>query len=240
VLADAFSFVVSAVLVGRVRSPERVGHVPIPRRRLRQEIGEGMVHLWHDRRLRGIAFAAANVNFFGLLIFALLVVYLTREQGFSAVMVAAVTVASGVGALIGALLAPRVAARIGRGRTIVVGSAVFSVSMFAIPAAHGPRWLVLAVLAANEVLMGVAIMLFDVTSSAFVLTEVPRALLARVNASQSTVTQGVKAIGALTGGVLGTAIGLRPALWVGAIGATTTVLWTWFSPLRDAEYAPAD
>jgi predicted MFS family arabinose efflux permease len=80
-------------------------------------------------------------------------------------------------------------------------------------------------------------MLFDVNTSAFVLTEVPRDMLARVNSSLSTVTQGVKALGALGGGALGTAFGLRPALWVGAVGATTTVLWTWFSPLRDADQA---
>jgi MFS family permease len=235
VLVDADSFLVSATLIGKVRAPERAGHVPPPRRRLRQEIGEGLVHLWQDRRLRAIAGAAANVNFFGLMVFALLVVYLTREQNFSPVMIAAVTVAGGLGSLAGALLAPRVADRIGRGRTILLGSAVFGLGMIAFPAAHGPRWLVLVVLVANEVGVGVAIMLFDVNTSALVLMEVPRELLARVNSSLSTVTQGVKALGALTGGALGTAFGLRPALWVAAVGATTTVLWTWFSPLRHRE-----
>jgi MFS family permease len=238
VLVDAVSFVASAVLVSRVRAPERVGHVAAQRRRLRQEIGEGLSHLWRDRRLRAIAGAAANLNFFGLMIFALLVVYLTREQNFSPVMIAGVTMAGGVGSLAGALLAPRVADRIGRGRTILLGSAVFGLGGIAFPAAHGPRWLVLVVLAANEVVVGAAIMLFDVNTSALVLLEVPREMLARVNSSLSTVTQGVKALGALTGGALGTAFGLRPALWVAAVGATTTVLWTWFSPLRDREPAP--
>ncbi len=232
VLVDALAFLTSAVLLGRVRAQERVGHVPPPRRRLRVEIGEGVTQLWQDRRLRAIAGAAANVNFFGLMIFALVVVYLTRAQDFTPLMVAAVTVAGGVGSLIGALLAPRVARRIGRGRTIVLGSAVFSLGMFAFPAAHGPRWLVLVVLLANEIVVGIAIMLFDVTTGALVLSEVPRDMLARVNASLSTVTQGVKTLGALAGGLLGTVFGLHAALWVGALGATTTVLWTWLSPLR--------
>ena len=242
VLADALSFVASAVLVGRVRSPERVGHVAPPRRRLRTEIAEGMAHLFRDARLRAIALAAASVNFFGLMIIALLVVYLTRVHHFTPLMVAAVTVAGGVGALVGALLAPRVSGRIGRGRTILVASAIFSVGMLAFPVADGPRWLVLAVLAANEFVLGIGIMLFDVTTGAFVITETPRELLGRVNSSLSTVTQGVKALGALTGGALGTAVGLRPALWVAAIGATTTVLWVWFSPFRleDPSDAAAD
>jgi len=232
-LVDAGSFLVSAALLGRVRAPERVGHVPPPRRHLRVEIGEGLGHLWQDRRLRAIAGAAANVNFFGLMIFALLVVYLTRSQDFTPVMVAAVTVAGGAGSLVGALLAPRVARRIGRGRTIVLGSAVFSLGMLAFPAAHGPRWLVLTLLLVNEVVVGIAMMFFDVSTGALVLSEVPRDMLARVNSSLSTVTQSVKALGALTGGALGTAYGVRPALWVGGVGALTTVLWTWFSPLRD-------
>ena len=235
VLVDAVSFLVSALLVGRVRAPERVGYVAPPRRRLVQEIGEGMSYLFRDRRLRAIAGAAANVNFFGLMIFALLVVYLTRDHDFTPLMIAAVTVAGGIGSLIGALLAPRVAARIGRGRTIIVGSAIFSLGMIAFPAAHGPRWLVLAILCANEVVVGIGIMLFDVTTGAFYVTEVPDSIRGRVNTSMSTVTQGVKALGALAGGAIGTAYGVRPALWVAALGATTTVLWTVFSPLRTTE-----
>jgi MFS family permease len=235
VLADAASFVVSALLVGRVRAPERVGYVAPPRRRLVAEIGEGMAYLFRDRRLRAIAGAAANVNFFGLMIFALLVVYLTREHDFTPLMIAAVTVAGGLGSLVGAVLAPKVSARIGRGRTIMIGSAIFSVGMIAFPAAHGPRWLVLAILCANEVVVGIGIMLFDVTTGAFYITDVPDVIRGRVSSSMSTVTQGVKALGALTGGAIGTAYGLRPALWVAAVGATTTVLWTVFSPLRSTE-----
>jgi MFS family permease len=235
VLLDAVSFLLSALLVSRVRSPERVGYLAPPRRRLVQEIGEGMTYLFRDGRLRAIAGAAANVNFFGLMIFALLVVYLTRDHDFTPLMIAAVTVAGGLGSLVGALVAPEVAARIGRGRTIIAGSAIFSLGMIAFPAAHGPRWLVLAILCANEVVVGIGIMLFDVTTGAFYVTDVPDAIRGRVNTSMSTVTQGVKALGALAGGAIGTAYGVRPALWVAAVGATTTVLWTWFSPLRTTD-----
>lgn len=238
VVVDALSFLASALLVGRVQAPERVDDAPAARRRLRVEVAEGLGHMWRDRRMRAIAGAAANVNFFGLMIMALLVVYLTRERDFTPLMVAGVTVAGGIGALVGALLAPHVAARIGRGRTFLLATSVFSVGMFAFPAASGPRWLALAVLLGNEAAVGVAIMLFDVTTSAFVLSAVPRALHGRVNSSLSTVTQGVKPLGALAGGALATAIGMRPALWVAAVGATTTVLWVWCSPFRH-EYRQA-
>jgi hypothetical protein len=52
--------------------------------------------------------------------------------------------------------------------------------------------------------------------------------------------EGVKPIDVLAGGVLGTTLGLRPALAVAAVGATTTVLWTWLSPLRSRPGLGAD
>lgn len=232
VLVDAVSFLVSALLVSRLREPERAGDEPAPRRRLRTEVAEGLGHLWRYRRMRAIAGAAANLNFFGLMVMALLVVYLTRTMGFTPLMVAAVTVAGGAGALTGAVLAHRVTGRLGQGRALVLATAVFSGGLFAFPLADGPRWLVLVVLVANELVLGFAIMVFDVTSNAYVLAAVPRALHGRVTASLGTVTQGVKPLGALAGGAVATAVGLRPALWVAALGATTTVLWMWFSPFR--------
>jgi MFS family permease len=234
VVVDALSFLVSAACIRRVRAPERVDHEPPPRRPVRVELTEGMQTVLRDGSLRAIAGTAANLNLFGMVLMALFVVYATRELGFAPGLVAGVVMAGGLGALAGALLAPRVAARIGSGRTIVLASAVFSGALFAFPAAAGPVWAEFALIAGTELVVGVAIMLFDVTVAGLVLGVVPRERLGRVNACLSFVTQGVKPLGALAGGVLGTAIGLRPALWVAAAGATTTVLWTWFSPLRHA------
>jgi predicted MFS family arabinose efflux permease len=232
VLVDAASFVVSALCIGRVRSPERVGHEPAPRRPLRSELTEGLTLVWRDARLRGIAGAAANINLFGLVLVSLFVVYATRELGFHPWMVGAVLASAGCGALLGALVAPRVARRLGQGRTMVAASTFFPLAIFAYPLVHGPVPLAFAILAVDEFLMGVAIMLFDVNVGGFVLSTVPRGLLGRVSATLGTITQGAKPIGALAGGTLGTVIGLRPALWVAALGAITTALWMWCSPLR--------
>lgn len=232
VVADAVSFVVSAACIGRVRSAERAELARRPRQPLRTELGEGLRRLVRDRSLRAIAGTAANLNLFGLVVTSLFVIYATRELGFAPGLVGGVVMAGGLGALAGALVAPRVAARIGSGRTVLAASVAFSCCIVAFPAAGGPTWLAFTVIAGTEMLVGFAVMLFDVTVAGMVLTVVPRELHGRVNASLSFVTQGVKPLGALAGGALGTAIGLRPALWVAAAGATTTVLWTWFSPLR--------
>jgi hypothetical protein len=60
----------------------------------------------------------------------------------------------------------------------------------------------------------------------------PDHLLGRTNASRRFLVQGVIPVGALLGGVLGTWLGLRPTIAIGALGATIAVLPLLFSPLR--------
>src|SRR6478672_2447994 len=232
VAIDAASFVVSAICLRRLRSPERERASSERPRHLRRELAEGLNAVLGDPSLRAIAGAAANLNLFGMLVMALFVVYATRSLGFTAGMVGAIVTLGGIGALSGAVLAPRVAARIGAGRTIVLATIVFSFGLFVFPIAAGPRWVELLVLGGGELVMGVAVMFFDVTASGVTLSRVPAELLGRVSACSGFITQGVKPLGALAGGVLGTTLGLREALWVAALGATTTMLWTVFSPLR--------
>jgi predicted MFS family arabinose efflux permease len=129
-------------------------------------------------------------------------------------------------------MASRVARRFGQGRTIFVSTLVFAFSLLLLPLARGPEPIVLAILLIAEFFAGFAVMLFDVNIIAMLQIRVPAEESGRTIATLSFVTQGVKALGALVGGILGQAIGLWPALWVGGLGGMTAVLWTWFSPLR--------
>jgi hypothetical protein len=52
-----------------------------------------------------------------------------------------------------------------------------------------------------------------------------------VSGAFQAVNYGTRPVGALADGALGTLIGLRPALWIGAAGAITGVLWLLRSPL---------
>jgi hypothetical protein len=53
-----------------------------------------------------------------------------------------------------------------------------------------------------------------------------------MNASMRFLVWGTMPLGSLTGGVLAVTIGLRPTLFVGAIGAFLSVLPIVFSPIR--------
>ena len=167
VLADAASFLASALLVGKVRSPERVGHVAPPRRRLvdRDRRGDGPPAARRPaarrRRHRGVGQLLRPDD--------LRPARRLPDPG-PRLHPADDRRGHGRGRHRARWPArwsrPGSPARIGRGRTILLASAIFSVGMIAFPLADGPRWLVLAILATNEVVVGVGIMLFDVTIGA--------------------------------------------------------------------------
>jgi hypothetical protein len=59
-----------------------------------------------------------------------------------------------------------------------------------------------------------------------------------MNASVRWIVWGTMPIGALFGGALGTGIGLRPTLFVCAIGGWAAGLFVFFSPLRRMRDVP--
>jgi predicted MFS family arabinose efflux permease len=59
----------------------------------------------------------------------------------------------------------------------------------------------------------------------------PDRIRARTAGTFRFVNYGIRPIGALLGGALGTALGLQAALWIGVVGALLGVVWLAFSPI---------
>jgi len=84
-------------------------------------------------------------------------------------------------------------------------------------------------------------MLLDIMAGAIQTALIPDRLRARVSGSYMVVNYGVRPIGALVGGALGTAIGLRPTLWIASAGAIAGFLFLLPSPIpRLRELPEAD
>jgi len=66
----------------------------------------------------------------------------------------------------------------------------------------------------------------------------PHRLQGRVNASMRFLAGGTVPFGALVGGLLGTVIGLRATLLVGAMGVCLSTLPIFFSPVRHLQNQP--
>ena len=123
-----------------------------------------------------------------------------------------------IGGMAGALATKRIAARIGDGWAYALGCLLFTAPLVGWPLAHGRLPVVLAVLFAAEFASGFGLMLLDITIGAIFAAVIPDTLRSRVTGAFQAVNYGTRPIGALLGGLIATAIGLRPALWIATVG----------------------
>ena len=225
-LADALSFVASALCLSRISPAE-----PPPTPGGRGGLTAGRRFIAGSSVMRAALAATATVNFFTFMANALFVLYAIGTLHLSAGLLGAVLGAGAVGGVVGAVSAGAVARRVGVGRTFLIGLIVFPAPMLLIPAAHGPTPTVLALLFAAEFGSGIGMMWLDIAAGSIFSTVVPPELLSRVTGAYRTVNFGVRPLGSLAGGLLAGAIGLRPTLWLAVAGATASFLWLLPSPL---------
>ncbi|MFF5301269.1 MFS transporter [Streptomyces sp. NPDC013161] len=244
VIADALSFVTSAILVGRTRVDEPAVPTAPSGPSLLRRAREGLTFVIHEPVMRAGLLCATTVNFFTFLSgTGLLVLFADRVLQLPP---GAIGLAFGVGAtggLLGAVASPAIARRIGIGRGIVAGAVLFPAPFALIAAATGPAWARLGTLGAAEFLSAFGVMLFDVNLNSLQASVVPDGLRSRVAGAYSTVNYGVRPLGALIGGELATLAGLRVTLTVAAIGGAMSALWLLASPIpgiRELGRAPME
>ena len=74
-------------------------------------------------------------------------------------------------------------------------------------------------------------MLFDVHLNSVQTSVTPDSMRSRVSGAFSTINYGVRPLGALVGGLLGSTLGIRPTLVLAAIGGAMSCLWLVASPI---------
>ncbi len=139
--------------------------------------------------------------------------------------------AGAVGGIAGALIATRVERVIGIGPAYVLGAVLFPLPLVLVPLASGSELQVALMLGAAEFLCSVGVMILDVNAGSLTFLRTPDRIRARTSGTFRFVNYGVRPIGALLGGALGTALGLQTTLWIGALGALLGVVFLVFSPI---------
>jgi MFS family permease len=237
ILLDAVSFASSAVLLSRIRTEEpRVE--PVERPSMRRELSEGLRYLVRHRYWRAMAITTGGSNFFWMVCGSILLVYAVRSLGMSPELIGLVLTLGSLGGLAGALLAGRLSRRFGVGPTIVGASVLFGPPLVLVPLAPQSSPVPVLVLAFAVSTAGGTI--YNITALSLMQTLTPERLLGRLNASRRFVVWGTIPLGSLIGGVLASQIGLRPTLWVGAIGACFCFLPVALSPLRHIGAMPTE
>lgn len=226
VLLNAISYVISAACLLTIRSSESVTKPPRPPFRLRRDIGEGVRLVLRDPYLRQISLLGGLANFALDGYAAIIVVFLVRVVGLRAGYVGFLIAVPGVGGLVGALLARRIAAQLGTARTMLISTlCALPFALLAPLATSGPRitFYVVGVLVAAT---GIGVS--NVIQVTFRQTYCRPEILGRVTATMRFVTFGTSPLGALAGGGLATWLGSRDALWIilAILALSGTVLLT--------------
>jgi MFS family permease len=239
-LANAISFGVSAVCLLRIRGgAARTTPAPSSRIGIRREIADGVHYVAADRYLRPLTIWASLVNL-GLTGYgALAVVFLVRTVGLGAGSAGLLLASSGVGGLLGALVARRVSARFGTARTLLLSALGTLPFALLIPLTEpGPR---LAFFVPGLLVSASGIVAGSVILGSFRQAYCPPQLLGRVTATMRFLLVGTNPLGALMAGGLATWLGVRPALWIMigiAVLSGALLLTRTFRGLRDLPTAP--
>ena len=235
-LGDAFSYLGSVLFLRRIRAPEP----PIEHEEgsTRERLLAGLSFVIGDPIMRPTLLSVATVNLFTFASSALFILYATTTLGVSPGALGLALGLGSVGAVIGAIFATRIGRRIGLGPAYALGLVIYPVSLLLIPLA-GPEMsmaLILALLFGSEFGAGLGVMILDINVGAIIYARTPDRIRARAAGAFRFINYGVRPVGALFGGLLGGAIGVREAILVTTIGAIGGVLFLLGSPvlrLRD-------
>jgi MFS family permease len=239
ILVDAVSFVVSTGFMLRMRHREdpherAAGEKHPP---MWPQVREGLAWVVGNPHLRAVAACTGSGNFFGQVLFAVLILYAGRALHLSAFEVGAVFAVGSVGSILGALAANRLQQKIGVGPAIVAPAVMFSVGGIALPLA--PHAYPLPLLMLGMFVMSFGSVAYNITQVSYRQAITPERLQGRMNAAMRWIVWGTIPLGTLVGGAIGQWIGLHTALWVGAIGGLPCFLPVALSSVRSLRELPA-
>jgi MFS family permease len=232
-LVDSISYLFSAGFLASIDPVE-----PETEEAEKGHVVAGVRYIVTSSVMRSSLLATATINLFNFVFHALFILYAVRSLHVRPATLGIVLGAGAVGGLIGSFVTSRLGRRIGIGPTYIVGCIVFPVPLVLVPLAGGPYWLILSMLFLAEFGAGLGVMILDISAASIFAALVPHRLRSRVSGAYMVVNNGIRPVGSLIGGFLGTAIGLQTTLWIGVVGAATGFLWLLPSPIPKMRELP--
>ncbi len=237
ILFDAVSFLGSALFILEIRKTETSQGERAPRRKMRTELREGLSYVLRHPYLKNIAACTALFNFFGMMGFAVLLVFARRELHLSPQAIGLALTLGNVGPLLAALTANKISARLGVGRTIIATSILGGPMFLLIPfAPHGNA--ALAVLVPAALLGGFTGVIYNIAQVSLRQAITPERIQGRMNAVMRFIVWGTIPLGSLTGGGLASWVGLKETLIISGAGCCLPFLPVLFSPVRSVREMP--
>lgn len=234
IVLDACSYLASALcvfLIGRREETPQMSYVP-----MLAQVREGLGVVVRNPLLRAFAGCLATSNLTSSAFFALYILFGTRELGLNAAALGLVYGIGASGALVGAVLAPWAATRLGIGRSVLVGA--FLGSLEVLPVVFATPHLAVPLLVLSSLLGNFGWVLYNIHETSVRQAVTPMALQGRMNATFRFLVSGMLPLGALAGGALGEGLGLRETITLAAVGSLLSCLWVVCSPVRALAQLP--
>lgn len=220
---DACSFVVSALLIGRIRAREPLYDRPDASRRaagasLLREAREGFTLVWRHPLLRPLFLSGAIGTFFLSFIAPLYTLFGLETLHLSPGVLGLVIGCGGVGAFVGAATASAVVRRIGPGRATLAAFLLGGLAQLFIPLAPADPLAGAAFLIASQLLGDGLITIHLITETSLRQQAVAVNQLGRTAAVWKMTGSIIAPIGMMLGALLAEYAGIRSAMWVLAVG----------------------
>jgi predicted MFS family arabinose efflux permease len=236
---DALAFWASALLLRRIRADRDVPHVA-GTTRVWAEIVEGLRLVRDNATLTALAWLAGSWQFLYHMHMAVLILFATRELGLSPGALGVAYACGGLGCVIAAALAERLARRIGIGPVIVQALFITALAWQGFGLISGPAWLRAPLLALTMLVFDFGGVLYGIHYLSLRQAITPDRLLGRMTATMRFLAVAPAPLGSIVGGVLATAIGLRGTLLtIGMLGLLLAAAALAWSPVRQHRQLPA-
>jgi predicted MFS family arabinose efflux permease len=217
IVVDALTFVASALLIARIRNDERVAG-PSAATSFLTDVRIGIHVVWRDSAVRALFVAHALMTLFGSFMASLYTLFALRDLALTPTQLGIAIGCGGIGGLAGAMLAGRAAAHWGPRRTLIVSLAIGAAMQVLIPLAPPMRLIAMTFLIATQVIGDGVLTVYLITETTLRQRLLPPDALGRAAGTFQVANGLLTPVGALAGAVLAEGIGMRPTLWLLAIG----------------------
>ena len=179
-----------------------------------EDIKFGIRYLYNHKTLRRLVVTTATIGVCYSMGTATMVLFIIKELELAPQYFGVVITIQGVGALLGAIVAPKASKRFGRSIMMTLG--IFVSSLVLLLQGFAPDIYIFVALAT---LGGFAISQWNILLMATYQTIIPNELFGRIHGTRRTLVWGMMPIGSLLGGVLAH-FSLRLPMYVGGVIAT--------------------
>ncbi len=232
IVVDAVSFLLSGLFIHSIRANEQPV-VRDVRSSMLADVAAGIRLVVRHPLLRATSLCSATMNLFYQMLMAVYILYVTTQLLLPPALVGIVVGIGSVAGLAGALVASRIASRIGPGWAMMASTIVSATGALGIALTQSGGGLATALaLVGSQLLLLFGVPIYNINQVSLRQAITPAGLRGRVNATNRCLVWSTMPIGSLTGGLLGQAIGLQATIVVAGAGMLLAVLWVALSPAR--------